>query len=384
MSKFRSLIEGYDVLEQEMAVCEKYGHDYRSEKGRTRAIVERLHPKRLELKVADIIQETPTTRTLRLVARKGVLPPFQAGQYINLFVNIDGINTSRPYSISSSPWQTGYYEITVRRVENGLVSNYLLDKVKAGSELESSGPAGYFCYNPLFHGKKLCFIAGGSGITPFMSMIRETLQAGLDRQIHLIYGNRDLNDVLFHDKLKNLSLRYDNFSYDLVLSDPPAGGYKGLSGLIDARIIQEALNGEQMDMFYICGPTAMYEYCLEELGKMGIPRRKIRREMSSSYEDVSKNPAWPAGLSPEQSFTVRVGEREIKAKAGEALLTSLEREGIKVPVSCRCGECSYCRVKLLKGEVFQPAGVLLRESDRRYGYIHSCKAYPLSDLEILV
>ena len=81
---------------------------------------------------------------------------------------------------------------------------------------------------------------------------------------------------------------------------------------------------------------------------------------------------------------MRAGGRDIQAKAGEPILEALEREQIKIPVSCRCGECSYCRVKLLKGEVFQPEGVLLRESDRRFGYIHACKAYPISDIEILL
>ncbi len=171
MSDFGSLLEGYDRLQQEMEILQKYGRDYRMERNRTRDIVERLHPKRLQLKVAELIEETYSTRTFRLVARNGYLPPFQAGQYINLFVNVDGLHTSRPYTISSSPRQVGYYDITVKRMPGGLVSNYLMDRIKVGDELESSGPTGNFYYNPLFHGKKLCFIAGGAGVTPFVSMV---------------------------------------------------------------------------------------------------------------------------------------------------------------------------------------------------------------------
>lgn len=383
MSNFGSLIEGYDKLQQELEVLQKYGRDYTVERNRTRAIVERLHPRRLQLKVAELIEETYSTRTFRLVARDGYLPPFQAGQYINLFVNVDGLHTSRSYTISSSPRQVGYYDITVKRMPGGLVSNYLMDRIKVGDELESSGPTGNFYYNPLFHGRKLCFIAGGGGITPFVSMVRETLQSGLDRQIHLIYGCRTLEDVLFYDRIRDLSVRHDGFSYDLILSEPHKG-YEGPTGLIDAEFIKASLHGEQIDMFYICGPAAMKDFCTAELHKLGVPRRKIRREISSIYEDVTRYPGWPEGLSAEQTFTVRAGGRDIQAKAGEPILEALEREQIKIPVSCRCGECSYCRVKLLKGEVFQPEGVLLRESDRRFGYIHACKAYPISDIEILL
>ncbi len=122
MSDFGSLLEGYDRLQQEMEILQKYGRDYRMERNRTRAIVERLHPKRLQLKVAELIEETYSTRTFRLVARNGYLPPFQAGQYINLFVNVDGLHTSRPYTISSSP--PGRLGITTLQLKECLVDWY--------------------------------------------------------------------------------------------------------------------------------------------------------------------------------------------------------------------------------------------------------------------
>ena len=104
-----------------------------------------------------------------------------------MFVEIGGVRTSRPYSISSPPTQTAYYDITVRRVEDGVVSNYLLDQVKMGDILESSGPAGEFYHKPIFHEKTMVCIAGGCGITPFMSMIREILECGIDRTVHRKY-----------------------------------------------------------------------------------------------------------------------------------------------------------------------------------------------------
>jgi len=114
----------------------------------------------MKLRVSEIIDETTSTKTLRLVSQDGYLPPFLAGQYIALFLDLSGIRTSRPYTISSPPNQTGFYEITIRRVEDGLVSNYLLDEVKKGDELESSGPAGNFYHNPLFHDRTMVCIRG--------------------------------------------------------------------------------------------------------------------------------------------------------------------------------------------------------------------------------
>ncbi|MBM3149919.1 MAG: hypothetical protein FJZ88_07850, partial [Chloroflexi bacterium] len=132
----------------------------------------RLHPSRITLKVKEIIEETPSTKTLRMVSADGALPYFRAGQYINLFVNIGGVLTSRPYSISSAP-EKPYYDITVRRMEPGFVSHYLLDKVKPGDTFESTGPNGGFYYEPIIDSSNLVFLAGGSGVTPFISIIRD-------------------------------------------------------------------------------------------------------------------------------------------------------------------------------------------------------------------
>ncbi|MEA1961430.1 MAG: FAD-binding oxidoreductase [Bacillota bacterium] len=382
MKDLREYIEGYQDIQKEIEISRKYGTDYASQRGKQAEIINRIHPAQLTLEVSAIIEETSSCKTLRLVSPNGYLPPFQAGQYINLFVEIDGVRTSRPYSISSSPRQRAYYDITVRRIETGFVSDYLLDNVRAGDQFISSGPAGNFYYNPLYHGKDLVLLAGGSGVTPFMSMIREAVDAGLDRNIHLIYGSRTEDDVLFYEELKTLAERSKRFTFDLVLSEP-SSSFIGYKGLIGAELINQLVESTNAKFYYICGPQQMYEYCEAELQSMGIPARKIRREMFGTATDITKEAGWPADLDPDQEFSVIVkGKKTISAKAGEPLLIALERAGILVPVCCRSGECSLCRVKLLSGTVFQPRGVLIRESDRKYGYIHSCKAYPLENMEI--
>ena len=129
----------------------------------------------------------------------------------------------------------------------------------------------------------------------------------------------------------------------------------------------------------------MYDFCLSELDCIKIPFKRIRKEMFSSAGDVTTEPGWPSEMTGKEKFKVKVrGMKDVEACANESLLTSLERAGIEIPVCCRSGECSLCRVKLVSGNVFQPRGVLLREADEKYGYIHSCKSYPMSDLEIIL
>ncbi len=374
--------DGYGSIVDAIKVSRKHGLDYTVEKDAADPYVRRLHPQKLSLVVADMWEETPSAVTLRLVAPDRPLPPFQAGQYIALVVEAGGIRTSRPYSISSPPHHTGYYDITVQRMENGLVSNHLLDRVKRGDRLESSGPAGEFVYNPIFHARHMVMIAGGCGVTPFMSMIREILECGLDREVHLFFGNRDLPGAIARGVFMDLSGRFDNFHYVPVIENPPEG-YAGKTGFITGDLIRETLGSLEEKTFYVCGPQAMYDFCLPELERLGIPRRWMRKEMYGLPARVELDPAWPGDVRPQDKFTVRVqGGDTLEVTAGEPLLTALEKNGIRVPSLCRCGACSECRVRILAGKVYQPPGVQVRKSDRQFGYVHSCAAYPLSDLEI--
>lgn len=376
--------EGYSDVVRDIEVCRKYGIDYSVDRGTVEELINHLHPSRLRVRVSDIIEETSSAKTLRLISEDHYLPPFQAGQYIALFIEIGGIRTSRPYSISSSPNQRGYYDITVRRVGDGLVSNFLLDEVKIGDDLESSGPAGHFYHNPLFHDRCMVCLAGGSGITPFMSMISEVIESGLDRTIYLFYGNKDLNDAIFNKKLRYISERFENIQYIPVIENPP-DGYRGFSGLITGNLIKEVLSDLSDKTFYLCGPQGMYDFCIPELEKLNIPRRKSRKEVYGTPVNIFDYPGWPKDIMSDDVFTLKVnGQSTFKGRAGETLMTTLEKNNILIPSLCRSGECSMCRVRIVSGKVFMPSGVPLRKSDRQFGYVHSCVSYPLTDLEILI
>jgi len=376
--------DGYQDIVAEIRVSRKLGGTMASAMAFAEDYIRQLHPERIELCVSDIIAETPSAATLRLVSKENYLPPFLAGQFIALYLEVGGIRTSRPYSISSQPNQTGFYDITVRRVENGLVSNYLLEEVKRGDSLISSGPAGNFYFNPLIHKQTIVCVAGGSGITPFMSMIREIVDCGLERTVYLFYGNRTTEDVIFGPELERLSDRFDNIHYTPVI-EAPHSDYDGACGFITQDLLRDVLEDIEDKSFFICGPQGLYDFCLPQLEEMGVPRRKIKQEMYGAPPDIREYPGWPAEVGKDAVFSVKVKNgKQLEARAGEPLLSALEKSGVVVPSLCRSGECSLCRVKVLSGKVFQPAGVPVRKSDRQFGYVHACMSYPLEDLEILI
>jgi ferredoxin-NADP reductase len=376
--------DGYQDIVEEIRVTRKLGGTASSAVIAAGEYIRKLHPERLGLRVTDIIEETSSAKTLRLVSTNDYLPPFLAGQYIALFLEIGGIKTGRPYSISSPPNQSGFYDITIRRIGNGLVSNYLLDEVKPGQTLTSSGPAGNFYFNPLIHKKTMVCIAGGSGITPFMSMIREIVDRGLDRTVYLFYGNKSTDNIIFDGELTRLAEKFTNIHYIPVIEDP-TDGYSGACGFITRDVLRQVLDDIEDKSFFICGPQGLYAFCLPQVEDLGVPRRKIKQEMYGAPLDISGYPGWPDEIGTDDVFSVEIKNgRRLEARAGDTLLTSLEKNGTAVPSLCRSGECSMCRLKILSGKIYQPPGVPVRKSDRQFGYVHACMSYPIGDLEILL
>jgi ferredoxin-NADP reductase len=361
------------------------GRDYTLERFRdvVNRVVSRIHPKRMNLRVVEVLPQTATAKTFRFERVDGPLPPFRAGQYVNVMVSLDGVRTSRPYSISSAP-MAERLELTVRDKPGGFVAPYLFRELKAGDVLETTGPAGHFYHETLIDGEDLVFLAGGSGITPFMSMIRDAVQRRRPLKIKLLYGSRTPQDVIFRVELDKFAATHANFTFCVVISEPPEG-YGGLKGFLDSKLIAQLVGDIRGKTFYVCGPRAMYDFCRAALKEMEVPQRKIRYELYGAPDDVSKEPGWPEGLSGDMVFEAEVaGEKVILAKAGEPLLNALERSGLGVPALCRSGECSACRIRLLAGKVFVPSQAAVRESDRKAGYIHSCVSYPIDNLKIRI
>lgn len=377
-----TLENGKETL-NEIKVLRKTGQDPSIAVNNKNNVVSKYHRNMLNLVVSEIIEETNHAKTFRLTSNDEFeLPVFESGQYLNIFVNIDGVRTSRPISISSSCKQRGYYDITVHRIKTGFVSDYFLDTVKVGDTFEGNGPAGLFTYNKVAHSKEQVFIAGGSGVTPFASMIREALSINDNRSMHLIYGVRNEEYALFLAEFKYLASTYDNFTFDLVCSDDK--NYQGHTGFINQELIAKLVEDLTGKTFYVCGPEVMNILVTSALEKLGVKGKDIRRELFGARQDIYNEVAWPTNLKGDEVFKIKIGDLLVDAKCSESILTSLERAGVRHNVCCRSGECSLCRVRLVSGEVFMPRGVLLRHADEKYGFIHSCKAYPISDIEIIL
>jgi glycine betaine catabolism B len=375
--------DGATEIRAEVARREASGTDFSDRRGATAATVDGYHPKRLELVVATVLAETATTSTFRLRrADGGALPPFLAGQYVNLFVSVAGVHTSRPFAISSSPEDRSRYDLTVRRVPNGLVSNHLIDTLAVGDRLQSTGPMGTFHYNPLFHGDSVVFLAGGSGVAPAMSMIRDIVDRDLQLRLHLLYGSRRADDIIFRTELDALAARHDRIRVDHVVAEPDAG-WAGATGFLSAALIRRLAGPLGDRMVYVCGPQALYPYALAQLAALGHKRRRIRFEANGAPARPQTQPGWPARVSPTDAVTVRVqGGPTFTTTSGTSLLDALERHGVHPEAACRSGECSLCRIRVISGEVFSPEEAHLRKSDRQFGYVHSCVAYALSDVDV--
>ncbi len=344
-------------------------------------LVERLHPPRMKLRLKEVLDETPSTRTLRFERTDGPLPPFRAGQYVNLFVDVGGVKTSRPFSISSAPGEE-FVDLTVRRRDGGFVTAHLFNGPQVGEEFVSSAPAGWFCHEPLIDGDDLVFIAGGSGVTPFISMLRDFERRRPGVRVRLLYGTRTMDDVPFADELLRLEGALKGLKVTHVYSEA-SRGYRGAKGLLDAKRIGIHVPVVEGRRFFLCGPNPMLDLCRTALAQLGVPAYRVRTELYGPPDDPTLDPDWPDDVAPADVFPVDIeGGRRVMAKAEESLLVAFERHGVVVPSICRSGECSACRMQVLKGRVFMPGGVGVRESDRANGFVHACVAYPVSPLTV--
>jgi len=378
-------IVGYQqALEQKQAL-EQTGNDFKKLGQEVANTAVQLHPKRISLTVTEVLIDTGSTSTLRVQRANGeLLPPFYAGQYINLFVSINGVNTARPYAISSSPNQRHYYDLTVKRLKGGFVSNYLIDEVKVGDKMASSGPMGNFYHQPIFHGNDLVFLAGGSGSAPARSMLLDLVENNKDLKIQLIYVNSYADDVIYEQQIQELAVQHQNITVQQYVTRPEAN-YSGPTGRLTAERLSVLLGDVVDKMFYICGPTPFNEDCSKHLSALGVASRRVRIEVNGAPKHPDASLGWPANASEADEVTITVqGQGSYVTTKGEPLLNSLERNGYGTENACRSGECSLCRVKVVSGQVFNPPEARLRKSDRSFGWIYSCVAFPLTDVELML
>jgi len=350
----------------------------------------KLHPDCIELVIDQIIDHgTANAKSFVFKCANGEpFPYFRAGQYLSLKLPIGDSFVTRSYSLCSSPkWALeGKAAITIRSNPGGYAADLLLETLKVGDKVISSDPQGFFYYEDLRDEKTVIGLAGGSGITPFLSMAYAIRDGIEDFELILLYGSRDEANILFKEELDEIAAACPKFKVIHVLSDEKKDGYE--NGFITAELIKKYAPAEGKYSVYLCGPEAMYKFLKPEIAKLGLPERLFRRKMIDVTKTVWECDGYPNDAKDKVfDMTVKQGaaEYKIKAQANEPILVALERAGIKAPSRCRSGECGWCRSKLISGNVFVPKeNELRRWADIAYGYIHPCSSFALSDIVLEV
>ena len=355
-------------------------------------LMRKLHPERQYLTIDEIKEETKSTKTYKLVPDPDSvtkdLAYFRPGQYISLKVDLDGVRITRPYSIASSPKDSlkGFYDLTIRKEENGFLTHYIWDTWKVGTKVESSGPEGFFYYEKLRDLTQIVGIAGGSGITPFRSMAKAIISGTIDTKLTLLYGSSEEDDIIYYDEFKEMENNNPaKIKIVHVLSCDVVTLEGCEKGFITKEIIEKYCDVNASTLF-ICGPQIMYNFVEEELKKFNLPTKRIRREAFGEVKDILTHSDFPKEVA-EKIFKIKVhiGDltKEIPAIATESVLIALERANLNPPSKCRSGECGFCRSLLLDGKVYiNPVSDWRKGADKKYNYFHPCASYPITDLEI--
>ena len=343
-------------------------------------LAQSLHPKQQKAVVAGII---PRKDAKTYVLKADRLAYFRAGQYVSVKLQIGGAITARPYTLAASPARAlkGEYEITVKRAADGFVSDYILNNWQIGTEVTLSGPEGPFSYEPMRDEKEVVGLAGGSGITPFMAMARAIADGMEDFRLTLLYGSRTKADILYAEELAAICAATDKVRVVHVLSEEKAEGFE--HGFLSAELIRKYAPANYT--LYLCGPRAMHDFLSQELPKLGLDEKHIRREFVPAPSSPCYFKEYTADASKVFSLKLlALGEEQtIPLRADEPVLTAVERAGIAAPSRCRSGECGWCRSRLVSGQVFVPESMDGRRlADAGAGYIHPCSSWALSDLTL--
>ena len=352
-------------------------------------VVAQWHPGKTDLVVTDVRPACKTAVTVRFERTDGKkMPFFRAGTFVVLDFKIGDSVISRPYSISSAPYEgrkdKGCLEITVRRSRgDGFIADYINEHVKPGDIFPALIGCGQFYYEPLRDARHVVALAGGVGITPFASMAKEVANGTLDMDLTILYGSVSSDDIVLKETLD--AIKSDKVHIVNVLSgDEP--DWQGERGFLTAELIKKYSAPDTT--YFICGPQAMYLFLREELKKLDVPARRVRFEVFGQAKDITRFEGYPQEVKDKTfNLTVRRGIHEdvIPAKATESIVVALERAGIRIETGCRSGECGFCRTKVISGSVYVcPENDGRRAADKDFGYVHACAAYPTSDLTIKI
>lgn len=345
-------------------------------------------PRYFELTVRDVIQETKDTVTIVLDNPPSGKLSYKAGQFLTLIVPIEGKEVRRAYSLCTSTFLDEYPAVTVKRVEGGLMSNWLADNLRPGDKLRVMEAMGQFTLDYARENRRhIVMFAGGSGITPMLALIKGVLSQEPESIVSLIYCNRDIDSVIFQQELDRWEKHYQGRLHVIHILDTAPMNWQGYSGLLNPEMLKKLFEripdwGMKATTFLMCGPEGMMKNVEDLLEQHNIPRENIRKEsfVQGTIEKPAKKEADKDELV-EREVTIRYDGEEYKVLVPphKAILETALDAGIDLPYSCQSGLCTACRGKALSGKVKLDEEDGLSASERAEGYVLTCVGHPLTD-----
>lgn len=298
------------------------------------------------------------------------LPTYQPGQHLPLQLEINGEYVARRYTLSSSPSRPGRYAISVKRVDDGRVSNWLHDNLQVGDTLVAEKPDGSFHLG--LHTDKLLLLSAGSGITPMISMLRYLADHDKVRDVVFHHQCRSQADIPYREELANLAAQYPQLKVIFVLSRPEAD-WDGLTGRLSKSQLKYIPSLAERQVF-VCGPDAFMTEAKTLLLNTGLPEANYHQE---AFGPVKGNTEQAT-----QSVTISVDGNLFQGDNQKTLLEQAEDAGLTIANSCRAGFCGACKVTLESGEVEQPDVPALLPGEKEEGKVLACCCIPKTDVEV--
>jgi 3-ketosteroid 9alpha-monooxygenase subunit B len=322
------------------------------------------------LRIREVVEETDDAKSLVFEVPTEAREAFRyrPGQFLTLRIPHQARHLLRCYSLASCPLTGEAPRVTVKRVVDGRASNWICDRVKPGDTIDVKAPAGHF--TPRSLDGDFLFFAGGSGITPIMSIIKSALLSGHGR-LCLIYANRDERSVIFRDALSAL-VRVHPERLQIVHWLDSVQGIP-----LATNLLQLASPFSAADC-YICGPEAFMDTALAAVRTLGLPPARVHVERFVSLPDEEDAAPETAAAAADAEIHLEVEldgvHHELKCSRSEPLLNAMLRAGLKAPHSCRAGACATCMCTLEAGEVHLRNNQVLDKNDLAQGWILACQA----------
>lgn len=327
------------------------------------------------LRITRIVQETPDARSFVLDVPPELRERFRyrAGQFLTFKVPHPDGTVARCYSLSSAPETDAEAKVTVKRVGGGRGSNWFHDTLKEGASIEVMVPAGRFV---LGTGEApLLLFAGGSGVTPVMSLIKSALRT-TNRRIRLFYANRDTASVIFAAEFEALQRAWPG-RLEVVHHLDAA------QGLTTAAEIVRALAGFEHAEAYLCGPGPFMTLVENTLLAAGMPRNRvlIERFEASGNADVPVAPAADDGEAIPDVITIHFEGKAHKVpyRKGLTILNAAREAGLSPNSACEEGFCASCAAKRIKGRIVLASNDIYTEEDLASGWILTCQGHAFGD-----